>query len=105
MEYSTFDWILLKSQYLSTLGGDNKVNVAISDYKPNIKCDTSSSVELAWDSCVLIFVNMRATKQTRIFGYPEDPLVEEQLPLVLEARKKSWPAYSGSRDSTTNSLN
>ncbi|KAF6227108.1 hypothetical protein HO133_008549 [Letharia lupina] len=67
------------------IGGDNKVNVAIADYKPpNVKCDTTSTPGPAWNSCVAIVVNMRATKQARVFGYSGDPSVEEELPLVLE---------------------
>lgn len=73
------------------IGGDNNVYVAIADYKPNIKCDTSSDTGPTWESCVTIFVNMRANKQPRIFGFSEDPLVEEPLPLILEACKGAWP--------------
>ncbi|KAL9133627.1 MAG: hypothetical protein Q9175_005189 [Cornicularia normoerica] len=64
--------------------GDNKVNVALVDYKPNVKCDPTPTAGPSWNSCVAIFVNMKASKQPRIFGYSGDPMVEEGLPLVLE---------------------
>ena len=41
------------------------------------------------NSCVAIFSNMRATKQARIFGYPEYGGVEVELPLVLESGEKA----------------
>ncbi|CAF9924440.1 hypothetical protein IMSHALPRED_006196 [Imshaugia aleurites] len=67
------------------IGGDNNINVAITDYKPNVKCDSTSTPGPNWNSCVSVFVNMKATKQVRVFGSYGDPDVEEQLPLVLEA--------------------
>lgn len=79
----------LTTRKLFTLGGDNKLNVAIANYKPNIKCDSTSAAGPPWKSCVTIFVNMRATKQARIFGYSEDPGVDEELPLILEAGEKA----------------
>ena len=72
-----------------TLGGDNKIGVAIADYKPNIKCDTTSTPGPSWGSCVIIFANMRATKKPLIFGRPGNPIVEEELPLILGERKKA----------------
>ena len=90
-----FESILLKCQNIFLLGGDNKVNVAIASYKPNIKCDSTSTPGPAWNSCVAVFVNMRAAKPARIFGYAEDPLVEEILPLTLEGRKKAQLVYLG----------
>lgn len=35
---------------------------------------------------------MRATKQARIFGYPEDPGVQEKLPLILEGADRKCQA-------------
>ncbi|CAD6589690.1 MAG: hypothetical protein ASARMPRED_004173 [Alectoria sarmentosa] len=67
------------------IGGDNQLNVAIANYKPSVKCDSTSAAGPPWKSCVAIFANMRATKQLRIFGYSEDPGVDESLPFVLEA--------------------
>ena len=89
-----FESILLKSQNLSTLGGNNNINVVIADYKPNVKCDSTSTPGPAWASCVAIFANMRATKQARVFGYSGDPSVEEELPLVLEGGKKAQLVYT-----------
>lgn len=103
MEYLHFDWILLKYGNFFILGGDNNINVAIANYKPNIKCDTNSNTGPSWDSCVTIFVNMRANKRARIFGFAEDPLVEEALPFILEGCKGAWPVYPRSRNGTTNS--
>ncbi|CAF9905584.1 MAG: hypothetical protein ALECFALPRED_001037 [Alectoria fallacina] len=67
------------------IGGDNNLGVAIANYKPNIKCDSTSAAGPLWKSCVAVFANMKATKQARIFGYSGDPGVDEGLPLVLEA--------------------
>lgn len=75
---------LTNFKILFTLGGDNKINVAMADYKPNVKCDSTSTPGPAWNSCVAIFANMRATKQVRKFGFPGDPGVQEELPIVLE---------------------
>ena len=86
------------------LGGDNRINVAIANYKPNVKCDSTSTPGPAWNSCVAIFVNMRAARPARIFGYSEDPLVEEILPITLEGCMKAQLVYLGSRKSTTNIL-
>ncbi len=76
---------------MPTLGGDNKLNVAIADYKPNIKCDTTPTPGPLWGPCVAIFANMRATKQPRVFGHPGNPIVEEELPYILEERKEAQP--------------
>ncbi|KAL9069082.1 MAG: hypothetical protein Q9161_005729 [Pseudevernia consocians] len=75
------------------IGGNNKVNVAMASYKPNIKCDSTSTPGPAWNSCVAVFVNMRATKPARIFGFAEDPLVEEILPLTLEGSDRKCQAH------------
>lgn len=84
-----------------TLGGDNNINVAITDYKPNVKCDSTSTPGPNWNSCVSVFVNMKATKQVRVFGSYGDPDVEEQLPLVLEAGKKTQPTCPSLRNKAT----
>ena len=73
----------------SILGGDNKVDVIIADYKPNVKCDPTSTPGPPWNSSVSIFANMRASKQFRVFGKFGEPDVQEGLPLVLEAGKTS----------------
>ena len=65
------------------LGGDNKVNVAISDYKPNVKCDSSSTPGPAWQSCIAVFLGMRASTQIRVFGSPGEPNVDVVLPRRL----------------------
>lgn len=92
MKHLIFERILLKRQNLITLGGDNNINVAIASYKPNVKCDPTSTPGPAWNSCVAIFANMRATKQARVFGYAEDTGVEEELPLVLEGADRKCQA-------------
>ncbi len=70
------------------IGGDNKVNVVIADYKPNVKCDISATDAPEWESCVTIFTSMRASKKIQVFGASEDEAVEEELPLVLEAGER-----------------
>lgn len=69
------------------IGGDNKVNVVISAYKPNVKCDVSATDAPEWDSCVTIFTNMEASKEIKVFGASDDEAVEVELPTVLEAGK------------------
>ncbi len=69
----------------ASAGGDNKVQVELAKYEPNIKCDTSSKPGPLWLSCVSVFSNMRASKQYRVFGSYDQPNIEEGLPLVLEA--------------------
>ncbi len=70
---------------MGSAGGDNKVQVELAKYEPNIKCDTSSKPGPPWLSCVTVFSNMRASKQYRVFGSYDQPNIEEGLPLVLEA--------------------
>ena len=84
-----FEYHSLKSWDVFNLGGDNKVEVVIADYKPNVKCDQTSTPGPPWNSAVSIFSNMRASKQFRIFGKPGEADVQETLPLVLEAGKTS----------------
>ena len=74
---------------MSTLGGDNNVNVVIADYQPDVKCDSTSTPGPPWNSSVGIFAAMRASKRFRIFGPTGEPDVEEGLPLVLEAGKEA----------------
>ncbi len=80
-----------RSISVQTLGGDNNINVAIANYKPNVKCDSTSTTGPAWNSCVQVFGNMRASKKFRVFGSAEDPGVEEILPLGLEGGKRAEP--------------
>ena len=75
--------------HVMNLGGDNKVDVIIADYKPNVRCDQTSAPGPPWNSSVSIFANMRASKQFRVFGKPGGPDVQESLPLGLVAGKTS----------------
>ena len=61
----------------------------MADYKPNVKCDSTSTPGPPWNSSAAIFTNMRTSKQFRVFGRFEEANVEEVVPLVLEARKTS----------------
>jgi len=63
------------------------MKVAISDFKPNVKCNVAPVDIPEWESCVIVFKNMRASKRIRVFGSSGDEAVEEELPLVLEAGK------------------
>jgi len=69
------------------IGGDDKVNVVIADYKPKVKCDVQATEAPEWLACVTIFTNMKASRKVQIFGASEDEAVEQELPLVLEAGK------------------
>lgn len=69
------------------IGGDNKVNVVIADYKPKVKCDVQATEAPEWLACVTIFISMKASKKVQIFGASDDEAVEQELPLVLEAGK------------------
>ena len=69
---------------LEYVGGDNKVEVVLASYKPNIKCDTSSAPKPPWDSCTGLFSNMRADETYRIFGPNDQENIQVGLPLILE---------------------
>ena len=84
-----FEYHSLKCWDVFNLGGDNKIDIIIGSYKPNVKCDQSSTPGPPWNSTVSIFANMRASKQFRVFGKPGGEDVQEPLPLILEASKKS----------------
>ena len=77
--------IINASSHLNSVtGGDNKVNVIISKYQPNVKCDEGSTPGPPWISCIGIFINMRASKITRRFGFADDESVQEVLPTIYE---------------------
>ena len=61
----------------------------IADYKPNVRCDATSTPGPPWTSVVSLFSNMRASKQFRVFGLLEEAGVQESLPLTLDAGKTS----------------
>ena len=87
--FLSFFW---KSESLSQTslplpGGDNNIDVVMAIYKPNVKCDPTSTAGPPWGSCVAVFASMRASKRIRVFGFQGDPNVEEELPLVLEGGK------------------
>ena len=84
-----FGYHSLKCWDVFNLGGDKKIDIIIASYKPNVKCDQSSTPGPLWNSTVSIFASMRASKQFRVFGKPGGQDVQEPLPLILEASKKS----------------
>ena len=61
----------------------------MADYKPHVKCDSTSTPGPPWNSTAAIFTNIRTSKQFRVFGRSDEENVEEVVPLVLEARKMS----------------
>ena len=70
----------------SSLGGDNHVNVVITEYAPRVRCDKAPTPLLPWESCLLILSDMAATKDRKVFGdKSRDPRVEINVPYVFKA--------------------
>ena len=78
----------------TSIGGDDKVQVKIAKYEPDVKCDTSATPGPPFHSCFGIFSNMRANTRTRVFGDYDQPGVEEHLPYTLEAGKWEGPTQA-----------
>jgi len=70
-------------------GGDNKVQVEMGSYKPNVKCDPGSTPGPPWSSCVVLFSMMRANRRSRIFGSHDQEEVEVGLPFILETSRRN----------------
>ncbi|KAL6717688.1 hypothetical protein ACLMJK_005603 [Lecanora helva] len=68
---------------VSQIGGDNNLEVIVSSYKPNVKCNRAPSPP--WRSTVTIFAEMTATKNSEIFGPAGRPDVDVSLPFYLKA--------------------
>lgn len=67
----------------ATTGGDNKLDVFIASYKPDVRCSSASGPP--WQSCVSISSNMRADKTRKTFGHVPDARVKVRLPYTYEA--------------------
>ena len=65
-------------------GGDNKLAVIMSAYKPTsaIRC---SGAALFYDPCEEIVLDMPATTEKLAFGPPTDPTSKIPLPYVVES--------------------
>lgn len=73
----------LETTDYATTGGDNKLNVTIASYKPNVRCSSLSGPP--WRSCVSILSNMHADKNRQTFGHVPDGRVKVRLPYRYEA--------------------
>ncbi|KAL2054324.1 hypothetical protein ABVK25_005465 [Lepraria finkii] len=71
----------------SNIGGDDNLEVAISNYKPNVKCSGGRTRGPPWQSCVLLFTEMRADMDILLFGQRPVPGLNVQLPLLVRSRK------------------
>lgn len=69
-----------------SLGGDNNLNVVITDYEPHVRCDKSTTSGPPWESCLLILSDMAATVDRKVFGVKrQDARVEVNVPYFLKA--------------------
>lgn len=68
-----------------TIGGDNKLNVIVASYKPNMRCNSFPGPP--WSSCVSLFSEMPADKNRQTFGHLPHQRVQVQLPLTYTAGK------------------
>lgn len=64
---------------VGNIGGDNKLDVIIASYKPDLRCNTLPAP--AWSSCVSILAEMQADKNRQTFGHLPDPRVQIRLPI------------------------
>ena len=72
----------------SSLGGDNHLNVVISNYSPHIRCDKSGAPGPPLESCLIIGADMVASTDRKVFGdRSRDPRVEVNLPFTYKASK------------------
>ena len=68
------------------LGGDNHLNVVITDYVPQVRCDRTAAPGPPWESCLAIAADMAATMDRKVFGdKSRDPRVEVNLPHYFKA--------------------
>ena len=68
------------------VGGDNKLNVVIADYEPRVSCDRTAVKGPPWESCLLISLDMEASKERMVFGNKAaDPRVQVNLPMFYKA--------------------
>ncbi|KAM0805897.1 hypothetical protein BDR22DRAFT_816768 [Usnea florida] len=68
------------------VGGDNKLNVVIASYEPRVRCDRTAVKGPPWESCLLIGLDMEASKERMVFGNKAaDPRVQVNLPMVYKA--------------------
>lgn len=65
------------------IGGDNKLDVIVASYKPNVRCNSFRSP--SWNSCVNILSEMRADKNRQVFGHLPDQRVQIRLPIAYKS--------------------
>ena len=72
--------------YTCATGGDNNLDVIVSSYKPNVKCNQAAAPP--WSSTVAIFAGMPATKTLVVFGRTGTG-VDLPIPYFLKAGKST----------------
>ncbi len=72
-------------------GGDNKLDVVIASYKPNVRCNSFPGPLLA--SCISIFSGMHVDKWRHMFGHKPDPRAEVQSPITYTSGEVLQPLY------------
>ena len=88
--FTLFDSCVIPHGYgglASNIGGDNNLEVAISNYKPNVKCSGGRTRGPPWRSCVQLFTLMRADRDELLFGQRDGPELDVRLPFILGSRK------------------
>ena len=88
--FTLFDTCVIPYGYgglVSNIGGDDNLEVAISNYKPNVKCSGGRTRGPPWQSCVLLFTEMRADRDNLLFGQRPVPGLNVQLPFFVRSRK------------------
>ena len=91
------------------VGGDNKINVVIATYEPRVRCDRTAVKGPPWESCLLISLDMEASKERMVFGNKAaDPRVQVNLPVIYKASMfeplslACWEGRSGTNASLPN---
>ena len=67
----------------ATKGGDNKLEVFMASYTPDIRCNSSPGPPS--NSCIAIFADMHADKVRKTFGHLPDERVQARLPVVYKS--------------------
>ena len=74
---------------LLSIGGDERLNLVITDYTPRVRCDKTATPGPPWESCLVIIHDMLVTKGRHVFGdKSQDPRVDVNLPQYFKASKQ-----------------